>query len=253
MPTIDQRAQYELEHASPDERQRVVHALATVARINETGKTLLAEHLSLGPFLMDLSVKACRITGSNSRVGSAYNGAMRALWRKAGFDVDDKQMTQNFTAILYIYSVDDDHENEPGIRRRILEEELAKMSDTRRGNINSPHAARKIIDGVLKDLKPKASDADAEPLRLLPPLKAENAELKRTVADLEERLAAADVGGHIDLDRSIEQCADGIIWHALTKTTGLDRAERLARCILERVKQERAKRKQQANTEGEQQ
>ena len=147
-----------------------------------------------------------------------------------------KQFT---SAIVYAYA-----------NLQILKDVMDAMDDVQRLKFSSPFSARKLIDTEIKRREAEAAKAAGqiitEPTRreaAVTILKRQRDDLIGTVANLTEEnthLRSAE-GGHIDLDRSIEECAVAVINHARTQKTGIARAEKLARRILALIKLENAK------------
>jgi hypothetical protein len=136
---------------------------------------------------------AMRIAFTNRPEGRAYTQAMNQLLEADGINTNDKSAMAAFTAVLWL---GDDSE-----RMTILREIREAMTPGQRSRLNSPIAARQRVLAVLK----ARAGGTEENMRMSPVSLLKQALVKKehVIADLEERLAAAESrdGSLFDLKR----------------------------------------------------
>lgn len=140
----------------------------------------LSEWLDYAPGLRIRRQYAMKLNHKNEPKGRGYNETYGQLLRLDGFDIADKRLMASLTAVTWL----DDH-------IEILNEILASLSPGERARLNSPITARQR---VTNHLKARSGGEEEKKLRSSPAtlLKEKNTEQARQIADLEERLAAAE-------------------------------------------------------------
>jgi hypothetical protein len=206
--TIDDIEQIEL---TPSER-------AVLAEDRERWKKMgagahLDEWLAYGPGLMIRRRLAMKLAYTNKPEGRGYTAAYGRLMLHDGMDWKDNTVKTSMTAVLWLH---DDPE-----RMSILREIRETMTPGERSRLNSPISARQRVENVLK----ARVGGTEESVRQSPVanLKRRNAELERSLAHAEEKLAAAEArdGSLFDLKR--------------------DKAEHIVQVIVSTVTEPRAK------------
>lgn len=124
---------------------------------------------------------AMKVNFTNQPQGRGYTQTYGQLLRFAGFDISDKRLMGTLTAVAWL---DDKPE-----RLSLLRDITDAMTPGERSRLNSPISARQRVEKILKAREggKEAMTKDA-PITIL---KAKNAEQARTIAHLEEKLAAA--------------------------------------------------------------
>ena len=126
-------------------------------------------------------------------------------------------------------------------RMVVLREILDTMTVGQRARLNSPITARQRVD---KELKIRAGGMEAKsPTSPITILKQSLVEREHKIADLEERLAAADAGSLFDLMKDSADDIGKIIAYKLSET----KARNIAKAISDGVA---AKKKRQTNPAG---
>jgi hypothetical protein len=181
----------------------------------------LDDWLAYGPGLMIRRTLAMHIAFVNRPEGKGYATAFKRLMEHDGLHTMDKT---SISAVLWLY---DDPE-----RMTILREIRETLSVGERARLNSPISARQRVEKVLK----ARAGGTEETMRTSPMsiLKKQISEYQRTVADLQERLAASENrdGSLFDLKRDK---AEDIIKTIVAVVTE-HRATTIARGILAHYK-----------------
>ena len=137
----------------------------------------LDDWLELGEVLLMGRRLAMRIAHTNQPTGKGYNIAFGGWQLAHGFHTIPKSAISDLLWIL-----------DNGEHRAILREQRATMTVSERARLNSPSAARQRVAKILKAREAKVSDMHAPANTLRGKLRA----AQHTIADLEERLAAAE-------------------------------------------------------------
>ena len=153
----------------------------------------LDEWLAFGPGIAIRRRLAMRLAFTNRPEGKAYITAYNALLRDDGLDIKDAKLMSSLTAVQWLH---DDPE-----RITILREIRDTMTPGERSRLNSPISAKQRVLAVLK----AREGGTEEKLKTSPVavLKKALVERDHRIADLEERLAAAENrdGSLFDLKR----------------------------------------------------
>jgi len=153
----------------------------------------LDEWLEFGPGLMIRRRLAMKLANTNKPEGRGYNTAMGRLMLHDGMSWQDNTLKKSMSAVLWL---NDDPE-----RLIALRELRETMSPGERSRLNSPITARQRVEKVLI----ARAGGTEEKVRQSPVanLKRDKVELQRQLADMEERLAAAEArdGSLFDLKR----------------------------------------------------
>jgi len=188
----------------------------------------LDEWLAFGPGLMIRRRLAMKICHVNRPEGRCYPKQFGDLMRHDGLKWEDNTVKTSMTAVLWLY---DDPE-----RMTVLREIRETMSQGERARLNSPISARQRVEKVLK----ARAGGTEETMRSAPMtiLKRQVAEQNRTIAHLQEELAAAENrdGSLFDLKRD---SADDIITAILGNVTE-HKAKTIATGILAALKTKKA-------------
>jgi hypothetical protein len=173
---------------------------------------------------------AMKIAHVNRPEGKGYAQTFAQLMKLDGLDGMDKT---SISAVLWLH-------DEPE-RMVVLREILDTMTVGQRARLNSPITARQRVD---KELKIRAGGMEAKsPTSPITILKQSLVEREHKIADLEERLAAADAGSLFDLMKDSADDIGKIIAYKLSET----KARNIAKAISDGVA---AKKKRQTNPAG---
>jgi hypothetical protein len=153
----------------------------------------LDEWLAYGPGLMIRRRLAMKLCHTNRPEGRCYTEYFGMLMRRDGMEWKDNTVKTSFTAVLWLYS-------EPE-HMSALQEIRDAMTLGERARLNSPISARQRVEKLLKARQGGTEEAMRKaPVTIL---KNQVAEQSRTIAHLQEQLAAAENrdGSLFDLKR----------------------------------------------------
>jgi hypothetical protein len=209
----------------------------TLAKDEERAKHMgggahLNDWLAFGPGLMILRRLAMRVAHSNVARGKRYSEAMSAVMAGSAVALLFERQQTAMTAVMWFYDQPSDQPSRLGILQEIRD----TMTAGQRARLNSPIAARKRVEQVLKARMGDAPEEAEAKIREAPLtiLKRQNMELVREVAQLQERLRRDD-GSLFDL---VKDTAEDIGDHiALNPRISSSKAERIAKQILVKVKE----------------
>jgi hypothetical protein len=187
----------------------------------------LEEWLAYGEGLMIRRRLAMKICHTNRPEGKCYTTMFGQLMQHDGMNWTDNTLKTSMTAVLWL---NDDPE-----RMTTLREIRETMTPGERARLNSPITARQRVEKILR----ARVGGTEETMRTAPMtiLKKQVAEQNRTIADLQEQLAAAEArdGSLFDLKRD---STDNIVKTIIANATE-NRATTIARGILNHYKKQK--------------
>jgi hypothetical protein len=187
----------------------------------------LDEWLAYGPGLDIRRRLAMKLCHTNRPEGRCYTTMFGQLMQHDGMNWTDNTLKTSMTAVLWLYS---DPERMTELRN-IRE----TMTPGERARLNSPISARQRVEKILR----ARVGGTEETMRTAPMtiLKKQVAEQNRTIADLQEQLAAAEArdGSLFDLKRD---STDNIVKTFVANVTE-HRATMIARGILNHYKKQK--------------
>jgi hypothetical protein len=125
---------------------------------------------------------AMHVAHANRPKGNGYASAFSKLMADDGIDTTDKSAMHAFSAVMWLH---DDPE-----RMTVLREILNEMSAGERARLNSPISARQRVKHILK-VRANGGEPQTNPSPLKV-LKQALVDREHEIADLQERLAAAE-------------------------------------------------------------
>jgi hypothetical protein len=183
----------------------------------------LEDWLAYAPGIRIRRQLAMKINHTNEPKGRGYNETYGQLLRLDGFDVKDGRLMTSLTAVAWL----DD-------RTEILRKILDTLSPGERSRLNSPITARQRVEKVMKA---RSEGEEEKKLRVSPVtlLKQKNTEQAHKIADLEEKLAAAEQRDGSLFDLTKDNAAD--IATIVVQTISPTKARTIASKIIELLKQ----------------